>query len=162
MLAIIADRQAKHDPGSAPVSFLRFLPARASPLRALSDRERAALARHIPARDLVRARLCDGHVPWYLPRRFAAITRGNRVYFRPGTCRTDTADGLALLAHELVHVGQYRQGATWLTFLLSYLRHGYWSSPLEKEARVVAREVRSAAARPADGPAGACRNGISR
>lgn len=129
--------------------------------RALSDRERAALAIYIPEQDLARARLYDGRVPWYLPGRFTAITRGSRVYFRPGACRTDTAQGLALLAHELVHVGQYRLGATWLTFLLSYLRHGYWSSPLEKEARAIANEVRSAAIESAGGPAPACRNGIS-
>jgi hypothetical protein len=140
---------------------LRFSPARAPAARALSDRERAALSTCIPERDLAHARLYDGRVPWYLPRRFTAITRGNRVYFRPGACRTDTADGLALLAHELVHVGQYRQGATWLTFLLSYLRHGYWSSPLEEQARAVANEVRRAAVESAEGPAAAYRNGIS-
>lgn len=103
--------------------------------RGLTGHERAALAPRIPEQDLDAARLHEGHVPWYLPARFVAITRGNRIYFRPGACRTDTADGLALLAHELVHVGQYRRGATWLDFLLSYVRHGYRNSPLEIQAR---------------------------
>ena len=81
-------------------------------------------------------------MPWYLPARFAAVTRGHRIYVRPGACRTDTVEGLALLAHELAHVGQYRRGATWLTFVLSYLRHGYWNSPLEIAAREAAERVR--------------------
>lgn len=81
-------------------------------------------------------------MPWYLPARFAAITRGNRIYMRPGACRTDTINGLALLAHELAHVGQYRRGATWLSFVLSYLRHGYRNSPLEIEARQVEERLR--------------------
>ena len=96
----------------------------------------------IPQHDLETATVCDGRVPWYLPARFTAVTRGNRIYLRPGACRTDTVEGLALLAHELAHVGQYRRGATWLTFLLSYLRHGYRRSPLEIEARETAGRVR--------------------
>lgn len=103
--------------------------------RELTGRERAALAHCIPQQDLDKARLREDRVPWYLPARFAAITRGNRIYLRPGACRTDTVDGLALLAHELAHVGQYRRGATWLSFVLSYLRHGYRDSPFEIEAR---------------------------
>lgn len=83
-------------------------------------------------------------MPWYLPARFVAVTRGRRIYLRPGACRTDTVEGLALLAHELAHVGQYRRGATWLTFLLSYLRHGYRRSPLEIEARATAERVQRA------------------
>lgn len=117
---------------------------RSSPHRRLTGDEKAALCACIPRRDLDDAVLHDGHVPWYLPRRFAAITRGNRIYLRPGACRPGTADGLALLAHELAHVGQYRRGATWLTFLLSYLRHGYRNSPLEIEARQTERRVRCA------------------
>ena len=113
--------------------------------RGLTEHEKAVLAPLIPGQDLAAARLHEGHVPWYLPSRFVAITRGNRVYFRPGACRTDTADGLALLAHELVHVGQYRRGATWLDFLLSYVRHGYRNSPLEIQARQAAGRIRRAA-----------------
>lgn len=96
----------------------------------------------IAEQDLDSARLHDGRVPWYLPARFVAVTRGNRIYFRPGACRTDTIDGLALLAHELAHVGQYRRGATWLTFLLSYVRHGYRNSPLEIQARQAEERLR--------------------
>lgn len=111
--------------------------------RPLAAHEIAALSGYIPERDLHAARLCLGAVPWYLPRRFAAVTRGSRIYFRPGSCRPETPAGLALLGHELVHVGQYRRGATWLTFLLSYLRHGYRKSPLEIEARATAQRLLS-------------------
>lgn len=114
------------------------------PGRALTEREKAALAACIPRQDLDNARLREDRVPLYLPARFVAVTRGNRIYLRPGMCRPGTADGLALLAHELAHVGQYRRGATWLTFLLSYLRHGYRNSPLEIEARQAERRVRCA------------------
>jgi len=34
------------------------------------------------------------------------------VHFRPGVYDPTTVDGLAQLAHELVHVGQYRNGMT--------------------------------------------------
>lgn len=54
----------------------------------------------------------------------SSITRGNDIYFRPNVYDLTIAAGLALLGHELVHVGQYREGATWLSFLWSY-RSGY-------------------------------------
>lgn len=109
--------------------------------RRLTASEKAALAPYFAAGDLDAVAIHEGRVPWYLPRRFSAVTRGHRVYVRPHACRFETAEGLALLAHELVHVGQYRRGATWLTFLLSYLRHGYRNSPLEVEARDGAERV---------------------
>lgn len=109
-----------------------------------------ALRRYIPQADLESARIHDGVVPCYLPRRYIGIARGNHVYFRPGTFASHTAKGLALLGHELVHVGQYRRGATWLSFLLSYARHGYRNSPLE----VAARHVQERIARDFAGEAG--------
>jgi hypothetical protein len=125
---------------------------RPPPPRRLTAREKAALAPYVAADDLDEVAIHEGHAPWYLPRRFSAVTRGHRVYVRPHACRFDTPEGLALLAHELVHVGQYRRGATWLAFLLSYLRHGYENSPLEREARATARRVLEAArARPPEG-----------
>ena len=44
----------------------------------------------------------------------AAVTVGQEIYFRTGRFRPDTADGRALLAHELTHVaaGQ-RPGSAW-------------------------------------------------
>jgi hypothetical protein len=110
--------------------------------RPLTEREIAALRPYIPREDLDNARLHDGMVPVYVPKRYIAIARGNRIHFRPGVYDAGTASGLALLGHELVHVGQYRRGATWLSFLLSYLRHGYRDSPLEVAARQVQARIR--------------------
>jgi hypothetical protein len=111
--------------------------------RPLTAEEKRALRPYIPEADLECARILDGFVPRYLPRRYIGIARGNHIYFRRGAYIAGTAKGLALLGHELVHVGQYRCGATWLSFLLSYLRHGYRDSPLE----VVARETQELIAR---------------
>ena len=108
--------------------------------RPLTRDEIAALEPYLPSEDLQSARVYDGVVPRYLPGRYRAIARGNRIYLRPGVYQAGTARGLALLAHELVHVGQYRAGATWLSFLLSYARHGYRNSPLE----VAAKEIQEA------------------
>jgi hypothetical protein len=101
--------------------------------RALSDREKAALSAYIPWIDLQNARLRDDRVPWYLPRRFCGITRGNRIYFRPGAYGPASDAGIALLGHELVHVGQYRRGMTALRYLAAALR-GYLRSRYEREA----------------------------
>jgi hypothetical protein len=45
------------------------------------------------------------------------MTRGNKIYFRPGAYSAATIDGLALLGHELVHVGQYRTGMNFMKYL---------------------------------------------
>jgi hypothetical protein len=110
--------------------------------RPLTEREIAALRPYIPREDLDNARVYDGVVPAYLPKRYIAIARGNRIHFRPGAYDADSSGGLALLGHELVHVGQYRRGATWISFLLSYLRHGYRDCPLEVAARQVQARIR--------------------
>jgi hypothetical protein len=111
--------------------------------RALTDEEKRALRPYIPQPDLECARILEGCVPRYLPRRYIGIARGNRIYFRQGAYAAGTAKGLALLGHELVHVGQYRRGATWLSFLLSYARHGYRNSPLELAARETQQRIAS-------------------
>lgn len=115
--------------------------ARATQSRPLTDHETRALRPYIPQADLQDVRIHEGVVPFYLPRRYIGIARGNHVYFRPGSYTPHTATGLALLGHELVHVGQYRRGATWLSFLLSYARHGYRDSPLEVAARDVQQRI---------------------
>jgi hypothetical protein len=62
----------------------------------------------------------------------AAITRDADVYFEePLTFRT--AAELATLAHELVHVGQYREGMTWASYLWA-ARNGYAESEYEVPA----------------------------
>jgi uncharacterized protein RhaS with RHS repeats len=78
-------------------------------LRPLTACEKQKLAPYIPKIDLDKADLHDGEVPWYLGKDYAGITRGNDIYFRPGVYDPSTIDGLAVLGHELVHVGQYRK-----------------------------------------------------
>jgi RHS repeat-associated protein len=103
-------------------------------LRALNDCEKSLLSPYIPQVDLDNADIHDGEVPWYLPDDMAGITRGNDIYFRPGVYEQGTVAGVALLAHELVHVGQYRNGMTWYKYLWS-TRKGYSrNSKYEKPA----------------------------
>lgn len=98
--------------------------------RKLNSHERQALGPYIHRADLDAAILHIGVVPFYLLKRFSGITRGNHIYFRAGAYDGTTAAGLALLGHELVHVGQYREGMNWLTYLWS-ARRGYFNSVYE-------------------------------
>ena len=107
--------------------------------RPLTPPEKEALAPYIPAVDLESAVLHDGQVPFYLPHRYHAIARGNHIYFRKGAYEAARASGLALLGHELVHVGQYRGGMTWLHYLWS-MRAGYAKNRYERAA--VAMQMR--------------------
>lgn len=77
----------------------------------------------------------------YLPSGYVGITRGNDIYFRPGAYDASRPSGLALLGHELVHVGQYRQGMNWVSYLWS-IRRGYERSPYEIAARAVQNKIR--------------------
>lgn len=109
-------------------------------LRPLTDCEKNALSPYISKVDLDNADLHDGKVPWYLGKDFAGITRGNDIYFRAGVYDAGTTEGIALLGHELVHVGQYRNGMTTLDYLLS-TRHGYMNSPYEKAAYATQAQI---------------------
>jgi RHS repeat-associated protein len=102
-------------------------------LRALTDCEKQKLSPYIPKVDLDNANLHDGKVPWWLGKDYESITLKNDIYFRPGIYDPSTIDGLATLGHELVHVGQYRNGMTRASYLWS-TRHGYDNSPYEKQA----------------------------
>lgn len=113
----------------------------ASGLRPLSDCEKSMLDFDIPEIDLNNADLHDGEMPWYAPSDMAGITRGNDIYFRPGQYDPGSAAGLGLLAHELVHVGQYREGMTAASYLWS-VRGGYSKdSKYEKPAYDTQRQV---------------------
>lgn len=101
-------------------------------LRPLAPAERAGLQGHDTAcLDGVRiAEHC--HLP-LLPG-FVAITLGHEVYVRGAL----SALPRGLLAHELVHVNQFRQ-LGWLRMTTAYGRlwvlHGYAAHPMEVEAR---------------------------
>jgi hypothetical protein len=79
-----------------------------------------------------------------------AVTWGSRIIARPGTLNSDDAAGLELLAHELVHVRQYRalgRGTFLLRYFSEYLvgrwrgkshARAYHDISFEVEARSVA------------------------
>ena len=105
-------------------------------LRPLTACEKQRLAPFIPKVDLDKADVHPGKVPWYfhmVSKDFEGITRGNDIYFRPNVYDPSTIEGLAKLGHELVHVGQYRNGMTWSKYLWAS-RHSYDKNPYEKPA----------------------------
>ena len=93
-------------------------------LRQLTRHEKQVLSPYIPQEDLDNADVHVGEVPIYTPRNMQGITRGNDIYFRDPNKTFCTPSDLADLGHELVHVGQYRWGMTWASYLYSS-RHGY-------------------------------------
>ena len=73
-----------------------------------------ALAEFVPEEDLRKMRVVTGR-PWrWLPvlLGMGAITFTPFVIFREGRYTTATARGMALIAHEAVHIGQVR-GSGW-------------------------------------------------
>lgn len=89
-------------------------------------------------------------VPWrWLPRvlRAGAVTLGTNVSFKPGSYDQSTPRGLALIAHECVHVRQYREMG-FARFLLAYgagvvrSRGVHDAHPLELEAEALQKRVR--------------------
>ncbi|MHA6881787.1 eCIS core domain-containing protein [Ralstonia pseudosolanacearum] len=81
-------------------------------------------------------------MPWYAPDWAAGITRGNDIYFRDPQQTFCTPRDVALLGHELIHVGQYREGMTWLSYLLAS-KGGYESNPYETAAYEMQRKIQS-------------------
>ncbi len=98
-------------------SFCLQLETDTSGPRPLTDREKAFLKPYIPQVVLDNAVLHIGKMPFYAPDWAAAITRGNNIYFNERSAIFSTPKEMALLAHELVHVGQYRDGMTWLEYI---------------------------------------------
>lgn len=129
-------------PNSAPRARARH-PRAGRPLTAA---EKAALAPHIPAGDLDAVRIKGHGLPWYMAPlgQVIGLTRGRTIHFRRGACDTRTADGLALLAHELVHVGQYRSGMTAWSYLLELAWRGYRRHRRELPAYGLEARVRAA------------------
>ena len=69
------------------------------------------LSEFVPSGDLHRIRVVQS-APWrWLPQilGMSAITFTPFVIFKSGGFRTDTSRGMALIAHESVHVGQVRE-----------------------------------------------------
>lgn len=109
-------------------------------LRHLTDSEKEYLSPYIPERDLNNADVHVGEMPGYAPSWADGITRGNDIYFRNPDLTFATPETFGLLGHELVHVGQYADGMTWLSYLWS-TRHGYYNSKYEKEAYAMGKKI---------------------
>jgi len=102
-------------------------------LRSLTNCEKAKLYPYIPRIDLDNADIRENEWPPKVGKIFpiplskdvAAITLDNKIYIRPGEYDATTIDGLALLGHELVHVGQYRTGEmTKSKYIRELMKHG--------------------------------------
>ncbi|MBS1791002.1 MAG: DUF4157 domain-containing protein [Acidobacteria bacterium] len=112
-----------------------------------------------PDLDLYRIRIFEG-IPRYVTVAAATepigFTDEWKIYFAPGYYRIDTAEGLALIAHEITHCRQYRQFGKWgfrTKYLSAYLQNrrngmtdktAYEQIPFEIEARDIERQVLSA------------------
>ena len=115
------------------------------PVIAVTQSNRDLLVAHDlldPGVDFERVRLRVGGPPtWYLGLvRKGAITLGTQVWFRNESKRDD----LALVAHELVHVAQYREFGLlgfWRRYLLDMAKAGFkYSNKLPMEAPAYARQ----------------------
>jgi hypothetical protein len=106
-----------------------------SRLRPLAPAERALLHPHGSPDVLAAVRVAEQCSLPLLPG-FVAITLGNEVYVRGRLADLPRT----LLAHELVHVRQFRS-LGWLRMTAEYGRlwveHGYGHHPMEIEARQV-------------------------
>ncbi|MFN0109356.1 MAG: DUF4157 domain-containing protein [Blastocatellia bacterium] len=117
------------------------------------------LAPFFPNLDLGRVRIFDG-IPRYVsyfaaaePAKPVGYTDGWRIYFAPGFYQIDSAEGLALLAHEIAHCGQYHKLGKWkfrAKYLAAYFQNrrrgmddktAYLNISFEIEARAIERLV---------------------
>ena len=116
------------------------------------------LAPFFPGFDLSRVRIYEG-IPRYVIANPVGYADRNRIYLAPGFYRVDTAEGLALVAHEIAHCRQYQQHGAWrfrAKYLAAYFNNrrsgmshdrAYLEIPFEVEARKIERKVRAALSR---------------
>jgi hypothetical protein len=120
---------------------------------------RARLEKYFPGLDLEPVRLHRG-VPRYVRGRPAGYVNRHRIYLAADGGEAADAEFLALLAHELVHVRQYRDLGAW-RFRWAYLREylagrlrrqghaaAYRNISFERAAREVEERVRRDFTRP--------------
>ncbi|MEO8224930.1 MAG: DUF4157 domain-containing protein [Gammaproteobacteria bacterium] len=86
----------------------------------LSPLVKARLAACFPRADLDGVRLHDG-IPRYVPGRPAGYVNCDRIHVACRPERDDDPEWLALLAHEVTHVLQYRRLGAW-RFRWAYLK----------------------------------------
>lgn len=112
--------------------------------RPLTVRERTIFAPYFTHQVLDAARIVDGNfggrVPFWLRRDMCAVVLNNHIYLRAGAYQPETAQGLALLGHELMHVAQYLTGMTVWRYIWS-CRNGYRNSGYEQQAYALGKRV---------------------
>ena len=109
------------------------------------------LAEHVDRRELEAMRVVTGAPGRFVPVLFGtgAMTFGRYVLFRGGKYDALSARGLALIAHESLHIAQYREMGVPL-FLVRYLwgaiRSGFNHNahPMERELVRRQKEIRRA------------------
>jgi hypothetical protein len=104
--------------------------------RPLTAVERVLCQPYFKAETLDKARIIEGHVPFWLSKRMCAVVLGHKIYMRQGAYslrQQATIAAVELLAHELTHVEQYLSGMTVIKYLWAS-RHGYKKNPYELEA----------------------------
>ena len=115
---------------------------------------RASLKAYFPDFDLGAVRLHAG-LPRHVPRTAGGYASRDDIYLAAGWRPRPDAESLALLAHELVHVRQYRERGAW-RFRLAYVRQylagrlrglghdaAYRDISFERDARAVEARVRA-------------------
>lgn len=114
------------------------------------------LAPFFPGFDLGRVRLHRG-IPRYVLVAGAikpiGYTDRYQIYLAPEAYRIDSAEGLALLAHEITHCRQYKEHGTWrfrAKYIAAYFQNrrrglnaqaAYLNIPFEIEAREIETKV---------------------
>jgi hypothetical protein len=110
--------------------------------RPLSDAERQQYSPYFPEDVLNTAVVYEGKVPGWLRSDMDGITLGKEIYFRAGVYVPDTAPGVEILGHELVHVGQYQNGMTVFGYIWES-RNGYQSNKYEVDAYAKGAKIRA-------------------
>ena len=110
---------------------------------ALSNETVETLAAFVERSDLERMQVvADSKIPVRL--RTGAVTFGDRVFFRAGKFDESTPAGLALIAHESRHIGQYAEYG-FVGFLARYLwgavRSGFAHARHPMEVELIAEQA---------------------
>lgn len=70
------------------------------------------LAPYFPGLNLREIRVREG-IPWYVPMGASAYANHNDIYFAPGAYDPYSAEGIAIIGHEITHSAQYKEIGTW-------------------------------------------------
>jgi hypothetical protein len=124
----------------------------AAAIDALPECVKNLLAPYFPGLDLGLIRLRAG-LPWYVPMRADAYADSDCIYFARGKYDPHSAEGIALIGHEVAHCLQYRRFGKWRfralyvsSWAVGLRRHlslgkAYASNRFEREAALLQRKI---------------------